>query len=186
MDLKQAMVIFKEDGGEGIKHLVCAEPDIPGLSQCYAGLEVRRVGFAHNAIDTVGGNQQIIAIKLGKVVYLVAEFQCDPKLEAAALQDIQQALARNAGNYMTCATYFLAAIVDIDVIPDHKVVGDLLVRFIIGSLERGQRPVGKYDAPAVGNIYRVALDDGNRIRGIGFFDEHAPFTTSRPSPKATA
>ena len=95
------------------------------------------------------------------------------------MQDIQQALARNAGNYMTCATYFLAAIVDIDVIPDHEVVSDLLVRFIIGPLERGQRPVRKYDAPAVGDICGVALDDGNSMRGIGFFDEQATIETCR-------
>src|SRR5215469_1885155 len=158
MDLKQAMFILAKDEGESIKYLVCAKPDIPGLSQFYAGFEMRCVGLAHEAVDAIGGDQQIIATKLGKVVYLVSEFQRDQELAAAALQDMQQAFARNAGNHMAPATYFLAAIVDVDVIPDHEVIGDLLVGFIIGPLERGQRPVRKYDAPAVGHVSRVALD----------------------------
>ena len=54
-----------------------------------------------------------------------------------------------------------------------KLVGDLLVGLVIGALEGRQRAVREDDAPAVGHIGGVAFDDGDIVRGVGFFDEQA-------------
>src|SRR6266704_2779619 len=62
-------------------------------------------------------------------------------------------------------------------------VGDLLVCFISGSLERGQRAIGKDDTPAVSDICCIALEDGNVVRRIGFFNEQSTIESCRTSAK---
>ena len=54
------MLVLAKDKGEGIKHFMRTQPDIPGFPQFYAGLEDRSVGLAHNAIETICCDQQVI------------------------------------------------------------------------------------------------------------------------------
>ena len=60
MYLKQTMLVLAKDKGEGIKHFMRTQPDIPGFPRFYAGLEDRSVGLAHNAIETICCDQQVI------------------------------------------------------------------------------------------------------------------------------
>src|SRR6266566_2623108 len=173
------MLIFAENKREGIKHFISAKPDVPGLAVFQAGLETRFVGFAHNAIETISGNQQIVVAKFGKVVYLATELYVDTEFVAATLQDIQQAFARDAGNYMSSATYLLISIIHIDSIPDHEMLSDLFVRFIVCSLEGGQCAIRKNDTPAIGDVCRIALDDGDVVRRIGLFNQQAAIEPCR-------
>src|SRR5258708_36048086 len=55
VDLKQTMFILTENECEGVKHLVRAEPDIPGPPQFYVGLELGSIVLAHYAIHTISG-----------------------------------------------------------------------------------------------------------------------------------
>src|SRR5271157_4140363 len=167
------MLVLTEDKCESIKHFIGAKPDIPGLAVFKAGFETRFIRFANNAVEAIGGNQQVVVTKLGKVVYLATEFYADAKLVTATLQDVQQTFARDAGNNMPAATYLLISIIDIDGIPDHELIGDLFVCFIIRSLEGGKGAIGKNDTPTVGNVCRVALDNGDVVRRIGLFNEQA-------------
>src|SRR6266487_6524959 len=84
---------------------------------------------------------------------------------------------------MPSATDLLPAIIHVDGIPDHEMVSDLLVRFIIGSLERAQCTVRKDDSPAIGDICCITLDDGNIMQGVGLFNEQAAIKSCRSSAK---
>src|SRR5579884_221083 len=62
MHLKEAVFVLAENKGEGIKYLVRAEPDIARLALRDARLKVIGISPAHDAVDAVGGDQQIIII----------------------------------------------------------------------------------------------------------------------------
>src|SRR5712692_5475857 len=119
--------------------------------------------------------------KFQEVVDLAAESQGDAQLLTASLQDVQQTLARNAGNNMASAADCLPAIMHIDGIPDHEMIGYLLICLIVSPLERGERAIRKDHTPAIGHIGRIALDDSDVIRGMRLFDEQPAIETSRPS-----
>ena len=74
MYLKQTMLIITEDKCEGIKYLISAKPDVPCLPVFQTGFEIRFIFFTHDAVKTIGGNEQIIVSKLGGVVYLATKF----------------------------------------------------------------------------------------------------------------
>src|SRR5579859_2309751 len=74
----------------------------------------------------------------------------------------------------------LIAVMDIDGIPNHELIRDLFICLIVSPLERGERAIRKDDAPAVGYIRRVALDDADIVRGIGLFDEQAAIESCGP------
>src|SRR5437016_8976596 len=78
---------------------------------------------------------------------------------------------------MAAAVQPFAAKIDIDGIPDHELIGNLFIRFIVCSLKRSQRAIGKNDPPAISYISRITLDNGNIMSGIGFFNEQAAVET---------
>ncbi len=82
---------------------------------------------------------------------------------------------------MPPAVKLVAAIIDIDGIPDHETTGDLLVCLVIGPLKRGQCAIRKDDAPPIGDIRRIALNDGDIVRRTGFLDEQAAIESGRAS-----
>src|SRR5258706_6150215 len=123
------------------------------------------VGFAPKAIDAIGGNQQVIVIEFSKVGNLTAKFEIDVEFDTASLQDVQQALARDAGNDMAATADCLPAVTGIDSIPDHELIANLLICFIIGSLVRGKCAIGEDDAPAISYTGRSRIDDRNIMRG---------------------
>src|SRR5713226_8006742 len=177
------MFIFAENKREGIKQFISAKPDVPGLAVFQTGLETRFIRFTHNTVETIGGNEQVVVSKPGKVVYLATEMYFDTEFVAATLQNVQQAFARDAGNNMSSATYLLISIIHIDSIPDHELIGDLFVCFIIGPLEGGQCAIGKNDAPAIGDVCCIALDNGDVVGRIGLFDEQAAVESCWTSTK---
>src|SRR5262249_8555797 len=85
--------------------------------------------------------------------------------------------------YVTSAAYLLITIIHIDGVPDHEMIGNLLICFIIGPLKGGQRAIRKNNAPAIGDICRIAFDDENVVRRIGFFNEKAAIESCRASAK---
>src|SRR5579885_1023730 len=86
---------------------------------------------------------------------------------------MQQAFAGNTGDNMAAAANSFAAIMYINGVPDHKVISNLLVGFVICSLERAKRAIRENDAPAIGDIGRVAFNDCNVMARIGLFDQQA-------------
>src|SRR5947209_20246312 len=100
MYLEQAMLIFTKDKGKGIQYLFSAEPDIARFSLLYIRLEIRCIGFANEAVDAVGCYQQVVFTEIRELLDLTAKLQRDAQFSTAALQNMQQVLARNAGNNM--------------------------------------------------------------------------------------
>src|SRR5579859_499580 len=81
---------------------------------------------------------------------------------------------------MAPTTDSLSTIAHVDGIPDHELIGDLLVCLIVSSLEGPKRAIRENNAPAIGNIGRVALNNGNIVRGVSLFDEQTTIQTCRP------
>ncbi len=67
MDLKQAVLILPDDKGEGVEDLVRAKPDITRFADAQTGLENIGVGFADEAVDAVGGDDQIVVSEAREV-----------------------------------------------------------------------------------------------------------------------
>src|SRR6266487_956070 len=110
--------------GEGVEELVGAEPDETRISLDQARLEYLGVLRADLAVDAVGGDQQVGARLLRKVVNLDLEAQHDAKLDATALEDAQQAPPRQAREDVAAAANALALNMHIDRVPENKTLGD--------------------------------------------------------------
>src|SRR3954463_9869210 len=98
-----------------------------------------------------------------------------------ALQNAQQRLSRDAGYYVASAADRLPAIAHVDGVPDDELLCYLLVRLVIGSLERGQCAVRKHHAPPVSHACRVALDYQDVERRVGFLNKQPSVKPSGPS-----
>src|SRR5579872_488505 len=84
---------------------------------------------------------------------------------------------------MATTTDYFTAVTGIYVIPYHKMIANLFIRLIIGALKRREGAVGEDDAPAIGDIGRIALDDSNFVRRIGLFDEQPRVESRRACTK---
>jgi len=73
--------------------------------------------------------------KLSKVVYLYIELHLHAQFDAPTLEDVEQHLTRYSGYNMPPASDRLAPVMHVDSIPDDEVVGDLLIGFVVGTLE---------------------------------------------------
>src|SRR5579885_1626115 len=127
MHLEKTLFVLAKDKGEGIEDFVCAEPDIPCLAQLDARLENGFVCFAHDTVNAIGGNQQVIAAEFGEISNLATKREADTEFSAAPLQDVQQQLARDTGNHMTAATDCFTAITGIDIVPDHEMIANMRI-----------------------------------------------------------
>src|SRR6266852_624474 len=127
MDLEEAVLVLAEYEGEGVEHLVCPQPDVPGFAVLDGRFELPGQGFARHAIEAVSRDQQIIAVQLRDIVDLLAEAQVDADFAAALLQDVEQGHTRNTRDNVTPAVYDFAAIAHIDSVPLDKLVSDLFV-----------------------------------------------------------
>src|SRR5215472_8935417 len=84
---------------------------------------------------------------------------------------------------MAAAVQPLAPKIDIDTIPDHELISNLFIRFVVCPLKRSQRAIRKNDPPAVGYICRIALDNDDIVLWIGFFYKQAAVETGRATTK---
>src|SRR5579885_2456304 len=142
-----------------------------------------RVGSANNTVDAIGSDQEIIRRKLAQIGDIAAKTQLNTLLAATLLQNREQHFSRNTGNDMAATTYSLTTIQNVDIIPEDETIGDLLVGFVVSTLERGKRAVRKHHAPAISDICRIALENSNAVRGVIFFDEQTGIQTCRASTK---
>src|SRR5205085_7566579 len=68
MHLEETVFILSKNKSKSVEHFLCTKPDIPGFARFHPWFEVIRVDLAHNTIDPVSGDQQIIAAQVGKIV----------------------------------------------------------------------------------------------------------------------
>jgi hypothetical protein len=97
---------------------------------------------------------------------IAAEQDLDAERLGATLQDVEEDLARQAGETVTARGHDLAAIMDIDGVPVGEAPRDLAVCLGIGRGDVAERLIGEHDAPAERVLRAVALDDDDPMRRI--------------------
>ena len=135
MHLEEAVFVLSKNKSKSVKYFLCAQPDIPCFARFHPWFEMVRVDLAYNTVDTVSGDQQIIAAQVSKILYFLLENQVNTHFFTTSLQNVEQVLPRDTGDDMTAATDDCFPVMHIDSIPDDKSVGDLLVASVIGSLK---------------------------------------------------
>src|SRR5690606_24825686 len=83
----------------------------------------------------------------------------DAQLGAAALQDLQQRQASDAGEAVPGRLQQVALVLDVDVVPVREVGRDVAMRRLVGGEQVAERLVGQHDAEAERVVGAVALDD---------------------------
>ena len=132
----------------------------PGVRKRLEGLGMKA---ADAAVDAVGGDDQV-GVPVGlEILDLGLELQLDAEAARPGLQDVEQALARDAAKAMAARGDHLAPEVDVDVVPVGKAVEDLgrALRVVGAQVVHGL--VGEDDAPAEGVVGPVALDDDDLV-----------------------
>jgi hypothetical protein len=141
VDLEQAMLIFPKNKGEGVKHFGGAKPDKFRPADVQIRFEDVSIGLAGQAVDPIGGYDQIEVIgprylwQLSQVGNIGLENQPDPQFPAAFLQNEQQNPPRHPSENITPHPDDFIPIMDVNGFPQHKGVRNLLVGFGIGLAE---------------------------------------------------
>jgi hypothetical protein len=168
--LKPAPLGLLERERERVEQSIRTEPDVAALAPLDRRLEHVRVLAAQHAVDAVARDDQVLRAERHFVGDIGFEHQAHAERLAAALQDVQQALAPDAAEAVSARADRAALEVDVDVVPVIERVADLGVRFGLGESEVAERLVGEHDAPAECVVGPIALDYGDlpaRVRALG-------------------
>ena len=103
---------------------------------------------------------------------------------AAPLENVEQELARHAGEAVARRGQHLAPVVDVDVVPVGEALGDLLRRLAVGLRKPLERRVGEDDAEAEGVVGPVALDDDDVVGGVRLLHEQGEIEPRRTTADA--
>src|SRR5207245_10081564 len=104
MRLEKPVLVAPEDKGEGVQRQVGAEPDVLRGVQYLGRPEDFSVGLAHPPVDPVGAHQQVGLPEGRQVANFLTKDEVDAQLAGASLQDVEQDLARDAGEDVTAGT----------------------------------------------------------------------------------
>jgi len=132
-------------------------------------------------IHPVGGDDEIVPCQLTGLMHLALVALRYSQLGAADLQQRQELFASQTSEDVASAAYKLALVVDVDSVPEHEVCGDSVIAFVVRFLKRCQRAIGEDDAPSIGSVGRVSLDDGDIMAGVGLFEEETAVQARRPT-----
>ena len=138
----------------------------------------------------------------GSFLDLDAELELGADLAAAALEDLEQPLARDRREGVTARAQLAPAEADVDPVPARERVGDLEVRLGVRVPQRPERLLAEDDAEAERRVRRVALEHADVDAAIGLaqedreieprraaaddLDPHASASWSRSSSSASA
>src|SRR6266852_4290656 len=125
------MFVFSDGERESIEDAVCAEPDKARLAHPQLRFEHVRVGLADQAVDAIRADNQIVTGKAREIVNLRLKAQVYAEFAAAIREDVEQHPPRHACENMPPTADDLSPIVNVDWIPDHELIGDRLIRFVI-------------------------------------------------------
>jgi len=139
------------------KFLLGAEPDEAAFAHVDMRLEDIRMQAALQAVDAVGGDDQVRVRKIRRGADLVLKGLPHAERRGPLLQDVQQPLARDAAKSVAAAADQLPAEMHIDVVPMIEAVDDGVMRLRIDIAKSGHRLVGEHDAPAERVVRPVAL-----------------------------
>ena len=143
--------------GEGRKIKVRAEPDEAVGPEIDLRQKVFLVALAGDAVDAVGGEQQIAIAQGLWILDQGFEAQLDAQLAGALLHDDQHLLARHAGEAVPGGAQHLALDVDVDVVPVLEAGADRLRGRRVGRLEAVHGGVREHHAEAERVVEPVLL-----------------------------
>src|SRR5690606_24949646 len=135
-----------------------AEPDVLVATQLDARPEGAGVLVPDAAVDAVRRDDQVGVARAVEVFDLGLEAKLDPEFPRPLLQDVQEALARNAGEAVAAGAHDVALEMDVDVVPVLEGVLDRggALRIVAPQMVEGL--VGEDHAPAEGGGGAVALE----------------------------
>ena len=181
--LEEAVLAFLEDEREGLEAPVGAEPRELASAPVDGRSEVLGVTGPHAAAGPVGGHHQVggfqgLGVALGRVANL------DPEGGGPLLEDLQEPLARQAGEGMSGRADPLAPEQHFDLAPGDEALRDRAMALRVGDREVAEGLLREDDAPAEGLARRVPLEDGDPAGRIELLHEDAEVEARRPSSDA--
>ncbi len=138
-----------------------------------------RQGLPHQAVDPIGGQNQVGPGHGLQVAHLVLEVQPHSQLLAAILEDAQQCPPGQAAEAVAGGADRLAAVTDDDVVPVGEVARDLGEARRIGLLQVAQRLAGEHHPPAEGVVGAIPLVDVDLVGRVLLFHEQGEVQTGR-------
>src|SRR6185503_13069529 len=159
VDLEPAVLGLLERKSKSGEALLRAQPDVTAFAHVDAGLKGRRVLLADAAVDAVGSDQQIRIGELRFIANLMLKCLLDAEARRPLLQDVEQALALDAGEAVTAGADRGAVNVNVDVVPVIEAVDDGGVRRRVRGGEPCHGLIREHHAPAERVVRLVALVD---------------------------
>ncbi|MNQ88165.1 hypothetical protein D3C85_1034200 [compost metagenome] len=174
MRLEPAVLGLDEGEGEGVEHLLGAQPDKAAAALVDVGVEGVGVAGADLAVDAVGGNDEVGVVFPGDGLVVLDEVfkhQLHAHVFATRLQDVQQLLAANADKAVAAAADAAAFEMDVDVIPMVECIANGLSGNGVCLAQVLHGGVGEHHAPSKSVIRTIAFDDGDVVGGVLQFHE---------------
>ena len=158
--LEPAVFGLLECKGEGIKGLVCAEPDEAALPRVDVWLVGGGVTGADAAVQAIAGDHQVGPVLRGQglvVRHIGLEHQFNTHRHTALLQDIEQVFAPDAAEPVAARAHTAPLEKNLNVVPVVQRVAYPLAAHRVGSAQVVQRLVRQHHTPAKGVERFVAL-----------------------------
>ncbi len=160
-----------------------AEPDVARPARVDARPEHVLPRLPGEAVGPVGRDHEVV--RLAELVERRRELpvvDVHPEFLAPLAQDGQQALAADRGKAVPAGRDHVAAVVDVDVVPDREIPRELLVERGVRLLDSPQSFVREHDPEAECVVGRVALPDLDPVVWVEELHERRQIQARRPRP----
>ncbi|GAA3214391.1 hypothetical protein GCM10020256_15190 [Streptomyces thermocoprophilus] len=146
MQLHHAVPGLGDLEAERLQGEIGGEPDVAAAVRGDAGPEGLRVRLAGEAVDAVGGDDQVVrGGQRVRVRCLGAEAEVHAEVAAAVVEDPQEASAAEGGEAVAAGGVPCAAVDDVDVVPADELPPHRLVHHRVGVLDAAEGLVGEDD-----------------------------------------
>ncbi len=172
MQLHHAVFGLGDLEAERVEGEVGGEPDVAAAVCRHPGPEHGGVRLPGGAVDTVGGDDQVVA--LGEPVdgrRLGGEPQLHAQGAAVCVQDLQQPVPAERGESVAAGAVPYAAADYVDVVPADELAPQRLVDDGVGVFDAAEGLVGEDHAEAEGLVGGVAFPDGDVAGGVEAFQQ---------------
>ncbi len=158
--LERAVLGLLEGKGERLEIVGGAEPGISGRTPLNSRLEVLGELTPHEAVDAVGGDDEIEGTDGREILDLPVEMDPGSQLEGTSGEDLQEAETSDGAEAVTRGSGEPTVPVDLDVGPVAHLPGDGAERRGVGGPQVVERFVGEDHAETERVVGAVALVDG--------------------------
>lgn len=172
MQLHHAVFGLGDLEAEGVEGEVGGQPDVAAAVRGDVRAEHVREGGAGGAVDSVGGDHQVVGRReAGGVGGLLPEAEFHSEGAAAVVEDLQEAAAAEGGEAVSSGGVAGVAVDDVDVVPadEFRLEGGVDLRVRVFDAAEGF--VGEDDAEAEGVVGGVAFPHGDVAVRLKPFEE---------------